>query len=254
MNYHDEEIEINLLELVHALWRKAVIVICATIVGALVFGLYSYYLIVPTYKSTAMIYIVSGSSDSLINLSELQISSNLTSDYIVLIKSRPVVEEVIENLQLDLEYEEMVEKMGVATKDDTRIIDISITDTDPTMSEKIANEFAKVAQKQIPVTMRTSEPTIVEEAVEGAKIGPSLLKNTIIGALLGFVLCAGIVIVLYIMDDSIKSTEDIERYLQLNTLAAIPEEGGTDNSEKKSKKKHKLTGVKNHKSGKGGKK
>lgn len=253
MNYQEEENEINLLELLYALWRKIIILICATLTCALVFGLYSYYLITPTYKSTSMIYIVGGSMDSLISMTDLQIATNITKDYIVLIKSRPVVEEVIENLQLDLSYDEMVGKMEVAAKDDTKIICIAVTDEDPLLSEKIANEFAVVAKKRIAITMKTSEPTIVEEAVEGKKVGPSVVKNTVIGGLLGMLLCAAIIVVLYIMDDSIKSTEDIERYLQLNTLAAIPDEGGTDNSEKKSKRKHKLTGVKRSKAGKAGK-
>lgn len=248
MNSQNEEIEIDLRELFFVLWRKVFLIIAATIIGALVFGIVSYYFITPQYKSTSKIYIVNTTGESILSLTDLQIGSSLTEDYTILIESRPVVEKVISNLKLDMDYEEMLGILSVSYESGTRVINIAITHPDATIAKEIANEFAVITQKQIPDIMKTPEPSIVEEAVIGGKVGPNNIKNAIIGAMLGLVLSAGIILVLHFMDDTIKSADDIERYLGLNTLAAIPEEGGTDNSEKHSRKS-KLRGVRKVKGG-----
>lgn len=233
----NDEIEIDLRELFFLLWKKVYLLLAVTVVGGLLFGIYSYYFVTPLYQSTSKLYIVNSSTEAMLSLTDLQIGTNLTKDYPILIKSRPVVEQVAENLKLDMKYNELVGIVAVDYEDGTRIVNISITHPDKTLSMEIANEFALVAQKHIPEIMKTSEPSIVENAVEGQKVSPHNFRNTLIGAMLGFVLCAGIIIILYVMDDSIKTVEDIEKYLDLNTLAAIPAEGGTNNSEKKNFRK-----------------
>lgn len=248
MNLQNEEIEIDLRELLFVLWHKVFLIIAATIIGAVAFGVVSYYFITPQYKSTSKIYIVNTTGEAILSLSDLQIGSNLTEDYTILIKSRPVVEKVISNLKLDMDYEEMLGMLSVSYISGTRVINIAITHPDATIAMEIANEFAVVTQKQIPEIMKTSEPSIVEEAVVGSRVSPNNIKNMMVGAILGLVLSAGIILVLYFMDDTIKNAEDIERYLGLNTLAAIPEEDSTDNREKH-RRKSKLRGVRNVKGG-----
>lgn len=233
------ETEIDLMELFMVLLRKCVIIIVAAIVGGVSFGLVSYYCITPTYESQSTLYIVGGSDNQVVDLSALQIGSNLTKDYTSLVTKRPIVEAVIANLKLDMKYEDLVKKVTTTNPTDTRMVTISISDTDPDFTKNVANEFAKILKEQVPELMQTSAPTIVESAVEGKKTGPSNVRNAIIGALLGILLSAGIITIIYIKDDSIKNDDDVEKYLKLNTLVSIPEEGGTDNSEKKSKRHRK---------------
>lgn len=218
-------------------------IVAATVIGGLAAGLFSYYMITPKYTSTAKIYILTN-SDSVISLSDLQMGSSLANDYAELINSRPVAEKVAENLNLDLPYRTLLSCISINNPTATRIIWIQATYPDPTMAMKIANEFSAVARKQISEIMNVEEPRVAEEAIVAKyKSSPNNTKNAVIGAVLGMALILAILIIRYVLDDTIKGGDDIERYLGLHMLAAIPEEGGTDNTEKKRKKKKKIHGI-----------
>lgn len=233
---HEMETEYDLMEILMAVVRKIGIVIVSAIIGGLCFGLVSYYLIDPTYESNSTIYIVGGSENQMVDFTSLQISSNLTGDYTALVKKRPIVEEVIDNLKLDMTYDELVSNVTATNEDDTRMVNISVKGNDPDFTKNVANEFSKIIRDQVPSLMKTTAPTIVEKAVDGEKTGPNNIKNTLLGCVLGFVLSVGIIVFLYVKDDSIKNADDVEKYLGLNNLASIPADGGTDNEEKKAKK------------------
>ncbi len=237
MNETNNEIEIDLRELFMVLLHRIGIILAATILGGLILGLVSVYLITPKYTSTSKIYILTNSS-SVLSLSDLQMGSSLANDYEELIKSRPVVEQVAENLELDEKYEELLGYVSIVNTDNTRIIQITATYPDPVVAMQIANEFAEVSKTQISEIMKVETPTTVETAVVAEKqSSPNNLKNVVLGMMVGFILAAAFIIVQYMMDDTVKSAEDVERYLGLNTLAAVPDDGGTDNSEKHEKKR-----------------
>lgn len=239
---NNDEIEIDLREILFVLRRKLLLIVIVTIVAGAATGLFSYYGITPLYTATSKIYILTNTS-SMLNLSDLQLGSSLAADYEELIVSRPVVEKVIENKKLSMTYDELLGCISINNPTNTRIVAIQITYEDPVMAKEIANEFASVSTKQIADIMMVDEPTVVEEAVvPKGKSSPSNGKNAVLGALIGLILTAGIIIVRYLLDDTIKSADDVEKYLGLHTLAAIPEEGGTDNSEKKQSKKSRKKG------------
>ena len=132
----------------------------------------------------------------------------------------------------------MLEKLTVTNTADTRILKITIQDTDRSMTTQAANEFSTVAKKQISKIMKTDEPSVVEVAhLPDDPIKPEKAQNVIIALLLGAILSALVAIVMYILNDSIKSQEEIERYLGLNTLASVPLEGKKRGKRRKSKKK-----------------
>lgn len=237
MNYQNEEIEIDLREILALILHHIYLVIAVTVAGGLLAGLISVYAMTPMYTSTAKIYILAN-TDSIVSLSDLQVGSSLANDYEELIKSRPVVEQVMKNLDLDDSYGEMLGYLSVANKTNTRIIQIQITYPDPVAAKEIANEFIGVAQKQISQIMHMDEPTVVEEAIEPkSKSSPNNRRNIMIGALIGLLLSVGFIVIRNILDDTVHTADDVERFLRLNTLASVPEEGGTDNSEKKQKRK-----------------
>ena len=242
MNSKNEEIEIDLWEILMLILRHLPLVISTTLAGALLLGLYSVYALTPMYTSTAKMYILTNSS-TMISLSDLQVGSSLANDYEELITSRPVVEQVAENLDLDISYEALLGRVNVTKRENTRIIWIQVTYSDPVLAKEIANEFATVSQKRLTEIMQIDEPTIAEEAVEAKRpSSPNNKRNILLGAVLGMILAIGYLVIRNILDDTIRSADDVEKFLRLNTLASIPEEGGTDNSEKKRKRK-KLWGV-----------
>ena len=234
----DDEIEIDLKELFYVIKRKLWIILLTGIVGAVGFGLFTAMVMKPVYTASTMLYIVNKTT-TLTSLTDLQLGTQLTKDYKVLVTSRPVTGQVITNLDLNLSHEQLVKKIKVDNPTDTRILTISVEDTDPYMAKSIADEFASVASARMAEIMDSAPPNIVEEAyLPTQKTKPSITKNTMIGGLAGVFLAGAIILVLFVMNDAIKTPEDVEKYLGLNTLATIPVfEGETGAKKKKSKRK-----------------
>ena len=234
----DDEIEIDSKELFYVIKRKLWIILLTGIVGAVGFGLFTAMVMKPVYTSSTMLYIVNKTT-TLTSLTDLQLGTQLTKDYKVLVTSRPVTGQVITNLDLNLSHEQLVKKIKVDNPTDTRILTISVEDTDPYMAKSIADEFASVASARMAEIMDSAPPNIVEEAyLPTQKTKPSITKNTMIGGLAGVFLAGAIILVLFVMNDAIKTPEDVEKYLGLNTLATIPVfEGETGAKKKKSKRK-----------------
>ena len=127
----------------------------------------------------------------------------------------------------------------VTTPDGTRILTITVTDTDPVRAMDTANAIREVASVHITNVMDIEAVNVVETAnMPTAQAGPNTLRNTLIGALLGVFAVAAVLIVRFLMDDTIKTSEDVEKYLQLSVLSVIPlNEGEPDSSQKRKLKK-----------------
>lgn len=236
-NVQNDEMEIDLLELFFYLKAKIVWLIGAFVIGALVTGLFTVFCITPKYQATAKVYMVSASSDSIVDLTDLNLGTSLSSDYEELLKIRPIFEDVINELDLDYDYEELLGMTTIGTINDTRLLGITVESTDPEEAMEIANSLADKAVTYVPDVMETATPNIAEDAiVPEHKSSPSLAKNTIIGALILTIVVAGFFVVRLLMDDTFKSAEDVEKAFGVMPLTVIPEgnlEGIDDKAEKK---------------------
>ena len=147
----------------------------------------------------------------------------MTKDFAILATSRPVVNNVIDGLELEYSYEEMVGKVTVENPADTRYLKITVEDSDPELAAEMANEFADATADGVAEIMSTDRPSIVERAVVSkAPSSPSLGKNTVIGGVVAALLAMAVIVIRYLLDDTIKTEEDVTKYLGLNTLAALP--------------------------------
>ncbi len=222
MNNQEETVEIDLLEILYLLGRRIWSILAVGLAAGLITGLLTHYGIEPKYSSTSKLYILS-TSTSITSLADVQIGTSLTKDYVQLVQSRPVVEQVIENLNLNRTYEQVLTQMTFSNPSDTRILVITAEDPDPVLAKDIVDEFAKVARSNIAEIMKIEEPSIAELGyITNRPVSPNLLKNVMIGVLLGMFIMAAIVVVIYMIDDTVKSSDDIEKYLGLNTLTSIP--------------------------------
>ena len=239
MNNKDDVLEINLGELFAVLMGRAFLIISAGVFFALSGLFLSKFVIHPEYESTTKIYILNKEENQTVTYSDVQISTQLTQDYAELIKSRRVLEEVIQRLHLvDMEYKDLYEVLKVDTPSDTRIVAITVKDEDPLMAMKIANCIREVASEHITNVMNIDAINVAETAnVPTSKSSPSVVRWTVIAGFLGAVVVAFFAILGYLLDDSIKSNDDVERYLGLGTLALIPLT--LDEQDKKKKKKPK---------------
>lgn len=219
----DDEIEIDLLELFYALRHRWWAILLALVIGAGAAGVYTKKLIAPHYQSTSMVYVLSKET-TLASLADLQIGSQLTKDYSVIIKSRPVLQEVIDKQNLDMTTDELGEMITIDNPKDTRILSITVEDIEPMRAKAIVDEVTKSASNYIGDIMEMVPPKVIEDGVVAVKpSSPSVKKNAAVGGLGLAVLVCGLICLKTVLDDTIKSEEDIERYLGLSVLAVIPD-------------------------------
>ena len=232
---NDDEIEIDLRELFLALKKKIAWILLTAIVFAGAAGLITKFAMTPVYSSSAQLYVMSKGGIS--QLTDLTMGTQLTQDYMVIVKTRPVLEQVIEDLHLDMDYKELGNKITVENPSDTRIMQITVTDKDPEVAKDITQDLAEVTADTVAKKMDVKSPTIIEKAYKAeSPDSPSLKKNIVIGALLGFILMAAVIVIQYLMNDTILKEEDIEKYLGINTLAQLPLVKGAKKRTKKVKR------------------
>lgn len=218
----NDTIEIDLLELFFELKNRVWYLLLTAVLGLGVGYLVSHFALTPTYTSTSTIYVMSKET-TITSLTDLQIGSQLTADYKVLVTSRTVMESVIQSLQLDMDYSSLREKISLANPQNTRILNISVLDTDPQRAKTLADAVAESASRYIADIMEQDPPKIIEYGeVPLSKTGPKTARNTVLCMLL-FVLCfiAGVT-VMTITNDTIRTEDDIHNYFGLPVLAAIP--------------------------------
>lgn len=243
--YNNDEIEIDLREVFILLLSKAWLIALVGMLTAIIGFVLSAFVIAPTFESTSKIYILNKQQENTVTYSDVQLGTQLTKDYAQLITSRLVLEKVIEDLNLteineDLDYEAMLDKVKVTTPTDTRILSITVTDTDPVLAMEIANSVREAAAVHIKNVMDIEAVNVVETAnLPMGKAGPSVLKWTLIGGCIGAFLVMAFVLLIFFMDDTIKNSDDVEKYLGLSTLALIPLDTQTasQNGKKKAAKK-----------------
>ena len=232
---NSEETEIDLLEIFYLLRAKLVWLILAFVIGGVVAGSITHFLITPKYTATAKMYMISASSGSVLDLSDFNIGTSLSQDYTELIKIRPVFNEVIDNLNLGMEYEDLLKKVDISVVGDSRLLAVSVEDNDPKLAQSMVNELVDTAVTYIPKVMNASEnaqPTIAEYAVvPDEQRSPNLAKNTILGAILAMLLVAVVFVARMLMDDSLNTAEDVEKEFGIMPFTVIPEGDIEENSD-----------------------
>lgn len=217
------ENEIDLLELFLAIISRWKILLVVVVIGAITAGLYNCFLIKPTYQAEAEIYITN--TDAVINVQDVQLSSELTVDYERIIMSRTVLKKVIDELNLNMSHSELKELITVNNPEDSHILLIDVETSDPRKSIAITNTLVKFGIDQIYRVVGNDEPTIIDSAQADAVnvLKPSLIKYVAMGGMLGaFAVCA-IIVISVLMDTTLKSQEDIEKYLELPLIGEVLE-------------------------------
>lgn len=234
---NQDEIEINLVEIFYVLLHRLWAIILAGVICAAGVGIYTVEMITPMYQSTSMIYITSKST-SITSLTDLQVGTQLAPDYMVLLKSRPVLEQVIENLDLNMGYGTLNGMVSLSNPTDTRFISITVTCEDPQLAKDIADEISEVSVNKVAELMRTDDPSIIEKGqVPTSPSSPNLARNCMMGGLVGIIIVVGIILIRYMANDDIRNRDDVERYLGLTVLGLIPSEESEENEHKGKRKK-----------------
>lgn len=222
----NDEIEIDIGEIISVLMSKLWLILFMGVVGAMVMLIVSKFIIAPIYSSTTEVYVLNKQEQnaSTVTYTDLQTGTQLTKDYVELITSRTVLTQVIAELGLkDLSISELEGMVSVTNKDETRIISITVNHTDAYEAQQIANKIREIAAVQICSVMNIEAVNVVDEAnIPTAPSSPNVAKNTLLGAIVGVFLAVAFVLIRFFMDDTIKSPDDVERYLGLSVLGSIP--------------------------------
>ena len=226
----NEELTIDLGELVSALWSRIHIILLAGIVTAFAAFAFTQLFITPQYMSTTSIYILTKSgSEGGVTTIDLQTGTQLTQDYMELTKSRNALEKVIATLNLDMTVDDLRDSITTANPENTRIMTIEVENEDPEMARDIADTLRETASSMIKDIMDINAVNTIEDAnLPVAPSSPSTMRNTLMGALIGIVISAGIIVLITLLDDTIKTPEDVENYLGLNVLTSIPIQEGEE--------------------------
>lgn len=209
-NEEQNEIEIDLRELFFHIKRYWYIVVVSILVGVLGAAFYLWKIEVPQYQATAMIYM--RDSNTQISVSDLQVNQELSSDYMVILKSRPVLNRIISDLDVDMTYDQLYNSTTISTIDDTRIIKITVTNTNAQIAADLANQLVD-----------RGVDTVEKAVVDNNKINTSNKKVLLMGMLLGLVASIGGLFIQFMLNDKVRSADDIEKLLGVPVLAGIGE-------------------------------
>ncbi len=223
-----EELDLN--ELFSLFWNKKIEIILITLIAVICGVIYSYFLITPTYTAKTSLILVqssdtaSQSGGSGITSTDLTINSKLVSTYSDIVKRNIVLDQVASNLEISKEQvQEIKNRISVTQSKDTEIIDINVTDEDPNYATKIANEVATVFSEKIVDIYNMSNVYLLERAeVPTTPSNINHIKDIAIFAFIGIVISVCYVLILNLLDHTVKSEEDIEKCTNLLILTTIP--------------------------------
>ena len=221
------ENEVDLVDLFYLLWGHIWVILGCLAAGAAAALLITRFFITPLYEATSSLYVVSASNNSVVNLTDLQIGSQLTADYQELMRSRPLLEDVISRLSLEgMTVQDLEKQIRITNTSDTRILKVTASSPDPQQAADIANQLVSLAREYLPRIMETQEPNLVEEAVVPTrKASPSYLYNLVLGGILGAAVCCGVLVGRRLLNDTLVTPEDMARCFGVEPLATIPETG-----------------------------
>lgn len=225
MNSNDNaSIEIDVLYLLRKLWSRKFFIIFIALAVGIVALLGSIFFIKPKYTSTTRIYVVSRSSDSSLTNQDLQAGSYLVNDYKEVITSNEVLSSVIDQENLSLSTSELSNMISVSIPTDTRVISISVEDTDAQEASDIANTIREVAVEKIKSVTKVDDVTTLEAAEVASKpSSPNIKRNAALGALVGGFLAIVGILVLEVLDDRVRRPEDVEEVLGMTLLGVVPD-------------------------------
>ena len=215
-----ENDEIDLRAFFLRLKTKWLTCILGLLLGAVLALGYSIFLVNPEYQSTAMVYL-RGNGSSSISIQDLQVGTQLTKDYEIIFKSRPVLESTIDELNLDMSTKELGNLISITNTEDTRILSITATADTPELAKDIANSIMDNGVQKVS-EIDAQQPYVVETAIENAaRVGMSRSRMTILGAVAGLGITLGYIFLRFVLSDNITSADDLENTLNVPVLAVV---------------------------------
>lgn len=228
-NTETNETVIDLQRLIGAVFNKIWLIALAAVLSAVVAFLGTFYLVTPQYQASAMFYVNNsnfslGDASLSISSSDISASKNLVNSYIVILKTRETLNDVIDYSGVDLTYGQLSEMISASSVSSTEIFRVTVTSPDPEEAAKIVNAIEEILPKRIKNIIEGTSAKVVDSAVVPVSpSSPSYMDNTIIGFLIGFAAVVVMIILKEVFDTKIRTEEDISTVCSHPVLAAVPD-------------------------------
>lgn len=227
--YSEDYYVIDLVHILKVVLNKAwLVVLVSILVAALAFS-YAYFMVAPTYSASVMFY-VNNSSISVgdvglgVSLSDLNASQSLVDTYSVLLRNKTTLDRVISATGVSYDWKELDDLISASAVNETEVLKVTVTCTDPYEAADIANGIARVLPQRVSEIVEGSSVEVVDSAVpDTQKVAPSITMYTIIGFLIGFVISVAILAVVAIMDNTIHDEDYIIQNYDFPILAKVPD-------------------------------
>lgn len=219
---------VNLIQLLKVLFRKIwIVVLSAVILGGVGYA-YTYYTFVPTYQATIMLYVNNSSANEnlskTISQADLNAAQSLVESYMVILRTRTTLQQVIDQAQVDMSYQKLNGMITAASVSSTEFFRVTVTSTDPQEAEKLANTIGEVLPERIPDIVEGSSVKVVDPAIlPTSSLAPNYFQNSLIGALIGIFISAAIIIIKELSNKLVTSEEYLYQTYTIPVLAAIPD-------------------------------
>lgn len=222
------EEEISLKEIFIIIKKKIWLILFITVFATLISGILSYFVIKPTYEATTTLMIGKPTQstynpDNPMQYQEVQTNRMLVTTYSAIAKSRSVAEQVINKLKLGITPEQFASLIDVSSVGDTELIQIKADAKTPRDSVSLCDTTADVFMNKITQIMKVDNVQTVDDAIpDYTPVKPKPVLNMAIAAVIGLMVSIFLVFLLEYIDDTIKTNDDVEKYLNLPILGNIP--------------------------------
>ena len=219
--------DIDLQELMELIIKKWWLVLLLSIIGFGSAYFVSDKIVTPVYEAKTVLYI--GNEDSGlesigISLGQLQVGSQLLIDYKQIALTHLVIDAVIQNTGLNISYDDFQKDIVIESVQDSRLFTVGFRNSDPVTAKTVSDELAKQLTVAVFEIVGVENIRVLDQAsVPEIPVSPSKLLNTAVGGLLGFLVSFCIIIIMFVLKDTIKDEEDIENLIGVSVLGSIPE-------------------------------
>lgn len=226
---NEEYDTIDLLEVLNAVRQHIAVLILCTLATAIAGFAITHFLITPQYESSALM-IVNTRQDttSTVTIDQINSATKLVSTYSIIIKSDTVLQQVIDDLGLSLSYSDLKGRVTVSAVDDTQVMKITVRSNNPEWARQVCDGITAVSPDVILEAVEAGSVKVISQAsYSDVPVSPNIKKNTMLGAMVGLVLCLGVILLQVILDNKINTEEDVAKYLDMTVVGVIPVyEGG----------------------------
>jgi capsular polysaccharide biosynthesis protein len=220
-----EHDELELRELIRIIRKRLWLIVLVTIIATVTSGLVSFFILTPVYQASTEILVNQTQTEGLFNQADIRTNLELMNTYSVVMTSPRILDIVIEEYTLNKSYEQLKNQIKIDSVKNSQVMSITVTDPNYGQAATIANAVAKTFQREIITLMNIDNVHIMAEANE--MVVPSQIKprpnlNMAIAFVLGLMSSIFLVFLLEFLDNTLKTEQDIERFLALPVLGAIP--------------------------------